>query len=135
MKKHLIALLFIFFIYNHASSQDWVFVGEGNQDDSKYYIRNKTVENSSTKKAWIKRTGSKITVKKNGKTYTYRNGYQVTLYEYDCSENKLKLCRIVSYDSKGVVVESITIKEYLREWTDVVPDSIGEMILTKACSL
>lgn len=123
-----------FFICSYLNGQNWIYIGKSS-DGSSYYMRSTSVSNSYTKKVWVKHSSSKLTVKKNGKTYTYVNAYEVLLYEFSCTNNQIKLHSVVTYNSKGTVVDSYNPPDYYLEWKDVVPDSVGEMLLEKACEL
>jgi hypothetical protein len=134
MIKKIILLLLITFLSKAVFCQSWIYVGKSS-DGNPYYMRSTSVESSLTKKVWVKHNKSKLTVKKSGRTLTYINGYDVLLYEFNCEEKQLMLHSVISYSSKGTVVDSYRPQDYEKEWSDVVPESVGEMLLEKACEL
>jgi hypothetical protein len=42
--------------------------------------------------------------------------------------------RGILYDRSGGVVDSWTVPTYEQEWTDAVPESVGEGILDEVCA-
>jgi hypothetical protein len=76
-----------------------------------------------------------MTYIKGNKTYTLIDGYCLQLKEYDCSSRQYKFVSVAYYNSKGVPVSSHNYNDFLTEWEDVVPESVGEMLLDKACEL
>jgi hypothetical protein len=129
-------ILFVLFILSsyHSFSQDWQFAGSS-QDGEKYYIRNAGTNDVGYKKYWMKTVAKNIIYFKNDKKINLTNGYRMDLYEYNCSSKQNKLLSIYHYNSSNKVVNSLTIPFYRTEWRDVLPDSVGEMILDKACAL
>jgi hypothetical protein len=127
--------ILIFLLFNGiAFSQNWIYVGSAT-NGNKYYLRSNNTSETGYKKVWSKTVGKSFQYKKNGKTHTLLNGYSIDLHEYDCSGRKVKLLSYVYYNSKGTPVHSVTLQSYETEWWDVIPDSIGEMLLNKVCEL
>jgi hypothetical protein len=127
-------LLSVFLISNSSFSQNWVYVGSSVSGD-KYYLRDSNTNESGYKKVWSKQVSKRMTYKKGNKTYTLINGYCLDLKEYDCTGKQLKLVSFAYYNSKGIVVYSYQFQSYETDWNDVLPDSVGEMLLDKVCEL
>lgn len=129
-------ILFVLFVLSsyHSFSQDWQYAGSS-QSGNKYYIRNSGTSDGGYKKYWMKTVAKNISYKKNGKNFNLINGSSMELFEYNCYSKQIKLLSIYHYNSSGKVVYSLTIPFYSAEWTDVLPDSVGEMILDRACAL
>ena len=72
---------------------------------------------------------------KNGKNHTLLNGYAVALFEYNCDTKQSNLLSKTYYNSKGTPVNNYKVAYYDEVWTDVIPDSVGEELLNKACEL
>lgn len=134
MKAKLTIFSLLTLISSVVYGQDWQYAGSSDSGD-KYFLKNSSVTIEGNKKVWSKRIGKTITYTKGGKKYTIVNGHMLALHEYNCEQRQSKLLSAAFYNSKGTLVYSLTIQEYLTEWTDVVPDSIGEMLLEKVCEL
>ena len=61
--------------------------------------------------------------------------YSLKLEEYDCFGKQLRLISIAHYNSRVVAVSNVQFQNYETEWSDVLPDSVGEMLLEKVCEL
>ena len=131
--KHVILFILIIFTIQ-AKSQDWIYVGNG-KNGSKYYIRNSSIKENYNSRVWVKTIANKIQYNKNGKTYDLINGTSLNHYEFNCSLRQMKLLGYAYYNSKGNVVQSKSYNEYLTDFQDVLPESIGEMLLNKVCEL
>lgn len=128
MKPLLISLLILPFI---SFSQQWSFIGTSNKSD--YYIRKKTLQ-SDDNKYWIKEVAPKLDYKtKSGKKVVVLNGYRLTLYDFDCSERRLQLIQNVLYNSLGKNVFSYEKEDWEDDWSDVIPDTLGEFFLNTIC--
>lgn len=127
-------LLFILLTSKSSFSQNWIYVGSSVSGD-KYYLRNSNNNESGFKKVWSKQVSKSMTYKKGNKTYTLINGYCLDLKEYDCSGKQSKFVSYAYYNSKGVAVYSYQFQSFETEWHDVLPDSVGEMLLEKVCEL
>jgi hypothetical protein len=79
----------------------------------------------SSKTVYYNKRGEKVTI----------NGYKIQLKEYDCSERKIKLHTVITYNSAGKIVNNYSIEEYMQKWEDAVPETVGEMMMEKACEL
>ncbi len=139
MKKYLILTFSYLFIslLSHSQTADasWDFIGES-ADNQKYYIdlssEIEAIDGTiSFKKAWVKITEAKTTIKKGNKPFTYYNTFSVFLWEIKCDTKELRSTQFVTYSSKGTVIESGN--DY-GEFGRVVPGSMGEKILLKLCN-
>mgnify|MGYP000417334654 CR=1 FL=1 len=131
--KHIIFFILIILSIK-AKSQDWIYVGNG-KNGSKYYIRNNSIKENNNTRVWVKIIANKMQYVKNGKTYDLINGTSLDHYEFDCSLRQMKLLSYAYYNSKGSLVHSKNLNYYLSDSEDVLPDSIGEMLLNKVCEL
>jgi len=133
--KALIILVSVLLIGHKGIAQDWVYIGS-DRKGSKWYIKSSYVtKNYNSIKIWSKQVNKSSTITKNGKKITLNNTYTVDLYEYNCSEQTSKLIGSTTYNSQGRVIKTFKVEEYNQEWDDVVPDSMGELILNKVCEL
>ena len=136
MKTFLI-LFSLLFLGQKSVAQDWILVGS-DSDGDKWYIKSSYVSKDDYGggiKLWVKKEVKKTTIKKKGQSFTYINAKELQLLVADCSERKLKFVASTLYNSQGKVVNSWTIDDFEQEWRDVVPDSIGEIMLEKICEL
>lgn len=128
MRTILFALLILPFF---SFSQEWSFIGTSNK--SNYYIRKKTSQ-SEDNKYWIKEVAPKLDYKtKSGKKVVVLNGYRLTLYDFDCSDRRLQLIQNVLYNSLGKNVFSYEKEDWEDDWSDVIPDTLGEFFLNTIC--
>jgi hypothetical protein len=133
MLRKLCFLVLFLTAAGNTFSQEWTFVGNSTDGDQ-YYLRGMAGNSDEgTTKRWSKRVSKSMSYTKGGKKYTLVNGYCLSLYDYDCSGRQSKLVSFAYYNSKGSLVYSLQFQEYQTEWYDVLPDSIGEMLLNKVC--
>ena len=139
--KTLLLTLTLLFVGHKSFSQDWVYAG-ADSDGDKWYVKSTFVKkeenfggSGESIRIWTKKEINKKTIRKGGKTLTYANVKELQLIIADCSDRKLKFVTTTVYDSKGKVIHSWTLQDYEQEWSDVVPDSMGEAMLNKICEL
>jgi len=132
MKASLIFIALFFFIKIDTFSQSWSFIGRNTKNEV-YYIRKYSTVSSSTK-IWIKFVSKSVSYTKRGKTL-YINGYSISLYDTDCLGRRLNIRGITTYSASGNLVNSWSKEEYEDDWNEVIPDSVGEMFLEKACEI
>jgi len=59
----------------------------------------------------------------------YKNYEQQTIYEIDCSGQKIKAASSISYDSLGNVRNIST----GQEWQNIAPETVGEVLFSGMC--
>lgn len=121
-------------------SQDWVLAGSDKEDNnwyvkSSYVKKEESILGDEEIRIWIKKEWKKKTIKKAGKSYTYTNAKELMLVVADCENQRLKFVSSTVYNSEGKVVDNWKRQDFEQEWTDVVPDSVGEGLLKKICEL
>ena len=89
-------------------------------------------KNESLIKIWAKKEFKKMSLNKNGRRITYKNGTSLALFEINCNDRKVKIDSNIYYDSQGNIIER---SDAVGDWENAIPDSNGEFILDKACSL
>lgn len=107
---------------------EWIQVGVSNSG-ARWYMdgaRIRTV--GSHKQAWIKVDHSR------DPTVTYRSSLE--LFSFNCSAQTSKLLSYVDYDSYGKTVRTHSEPDYGADigYSPVVPDSIGETMMTVVCA-
>lgn len=109
-------------------SQDWREIAIGN--DSKYYYKP-----NNDKTGWIKEVSEKLVYysANTDKSKKIIDGYQISLYKFDCSEKQIGILQMTTYSKSGNVLKTLKINEYLVEMNYVIPDSIGEGMLDSFC--
>ncbi len=138
--KPIIFILTFLFVGHNSISQDWVYIGTDVKGDkiwikSKYVSKRGDYNNENIIKVWDKKKSKINTIIKNHKEVKVYNVEILTLCEYDCKEKRRKLITKTIYNSKGDVIDSFTIPDYLQDWTEIVPESVGETILENVCEL
>jgi len=139
MRTLILALVLLFFGQS-VFCQDWIYVGT-DKDGGKWYLKSSYVKKGDLSaledgvKIWTKKESGKTTIKKGNKTFTYTNVKELQLIVADCTDKKIKIITSSVYNSQGKTIDSWTLKEYEQEWVDVVPESVGEMLLNKICNL
>ena len=132
MKSIAIFICVLIFFSGDIYAQ-WIEAGRST-DNSIYYLRKHSEKYGSTK-VWVKEVSKSLAYyTKTGKK-AFINGYSMTLYDTNCDEKQLALVSLTVYNLSGNVVSTTKLEEYEIDWQDVIPDSVGEMILTKACEL
>ena len=135
MIKKIALTIFVCLITSSVFSQTWIYFGSSIDDLNKHYIRSACVSNDGTIKVWEKIISKKLTYINNQKSKTIINGYKILLKEYDYYGRKMKIHSVLTYDINGKLVDSFTLENYSNSWQDVVPESIGEMMMNRAFEL
>ncbi len=127
MKKLLLALTL--FLFSISYSQEWKLISEN--DASSFYYKPNTDDT-----AWIKEFSKKIKYypSKSSMDTKYIDGYQLSLYKYNCSSKKMGLLQVNIYSKDGKLLNSYETNEYLVDMKYVTPDSIGETFFNVFCS-
>jgi hypothetical protein len=141
MKLKLFVSITSCFLFIKSYSQDpvvwdkkdstWEWVGVGGNS---VYLIKKTYETKSDEEVtfWIKVLNS--ATKAKGKTIKAATIEKI-LYGFDCNEKTLKIMAYVKYTLAGKVISSKTLEDYEQKSVNVVPETIGEMLFLKACSM
>ncbi|WP_332032718.1 surface-adhesin E family protein [Kaistella sp.] len=126
--KNILLLATIFLFSNlYSQTNEWEFIGSAPDSNSYYYKPN------SENKAWIKIESPQLEyINKEGQR-KYVDGYQVTLWQFDCEEKQIGIVQTTTYDKKGLVLNTLSIKNFEIDMTYVNPDSMGEVYLTAFC--
>lgn len=85
-----------------------------------------------TIKFWAKAYFKKYSLRKYNKLVNYINVTSLTLYEIDCDSKTLRSLSENTYNSKGELLKSSNLES---DWINVIPETISEAILEKACKL
>ncbi len=111
-------------ISTNADAANWVFVDSSNK--AGVYIDWDSIERSGNRvtawEKWIYKPDAKR-VQAEAKI---RN-------RYDCVSRTIKLLYSINYAENGSVISSFTFNEYDAPPSPVVPESIGEAVLDRAC--
>lgn len=122
--------IFLFLFSIKGNSQVWVFAGSTTDGDSLFVKKH----SASSTKFWLKTISKAIKYQTSNKNET-AVGYSLTLYDMNCTDRQLAIRSFTVYNKTGTVLQALDVEEYEKKWKYVVPDSIGEMILNKACEL
>jgi len=69
----------------------------------------------------------------SGKQINVSDGYAIILFSYDCKNRKSKLVSFTNYYPNGKAAYSANVEADAEPWTYVMPESTGELLLSKAC--
>jgi hypothetical protein len=128
LMKRFASLIAIFAFPTAAIASNWMFV-DNSQDGSRVSIDLQSISrNGSNWLIWVDYAGGppsapgEVDVK--------------VLTSLDCSTRATRSMSWASYGVKGTVVNSYTRPSYdTGGWTPAIPDSIGDEILSKVCSV
>ncbi len=115
---------------SYSQSKDWITVSV-KDGDTTLVKADYHSKNEDGIKNWFKVT--KKTYTHEGKKY--KNIYIMMLSVFDCENNRPKSIQIIIYNRSGEVIDSHTFKDYEQEWSDVVPETMGELVLNSICKL
>ena len=133
-KLSLLILIVTCCSFSKLLAQDWTFVCNSKDGKEKYYLKSTPVSNDGGDiKVWSKTLMSKYINPKNKKTYL--NVEYKILYEFDCTDRKMQFLSINVYNASGDIIYSYEFKSYELEWKHIVPETIAEQLLDKACEL
>jgi hypothetical protein len=124
----------LLFFIGRSQNNEWVKVG--NEKNTTYYLRSVKSEESHLKKIWVKQVSVNLEARSSSnKVVNLPNGSSLTLFLFDCEERRVKIISQTFYQSNGKVFNSFKWADYEQEWDDIIPDSVGEMLLNKSCEL
>jgi hypothetical protein len=127
MKALLIFLLFA--PLSNVFSQEWTYFTSSTAGNQYYYKYHS--EDILYKKIWIKEVGKKLQrISKNGKKITF-SGYNLMLYNVNCSDRSSALIKLTQYSSNGTYLNSNEFNEFDFNYPN--PGTIGETIVETAC--
>lgn len=111
---------------------EWIDVRTLANGDKLFLKSSYVSKNESFIKIWAKKEFKKMSLNKNGRRITYKNGTALALFEINCNDRKVKIDSNIYYDSKGNIIES---SDTEGDWENAIPDSNGEFLLEKACDI
>ena len=126
MKKILYLGITLFFTFS-TFSQEWQILDDN--DEFKLFIRNHTKES-----AWVKWEYKKLKTKKYILREEQKIKKSLILFKCDCDKKMIGTMAEIDYDESGEVVNSKDKGDYAN-MTNVIPESIGELITIKFCQL
>jgi hypothetical protein len=134
MKKYLKSLVFLVVLFTTKAlkAQDWQYLTK-NHEGYEVYVRSVNTNSAFSKEVWVKTIGRKITIKKNGKLFVYKNAYTLSLMQFFCYNSEYKIRTYYEYSSEGKLLNSEEYGEYEVESSKVVPETLGETIFNNIC--
>lgn len=108
---------------------EWIFVGSGKE--SAYYLKTDyAIKTTTGIKVWAKiyKTSWEI------KGVVHKNVQVRNLLIVDCQGRQTKTLKYIVYNKSNKIIDSFTFSDD-NEWEDVIPGSLGESMLEKACEL
>lgn len=125
MKK--ILLLLSLLVCSLSYAQDWKLIFEA--DNVAYYYQPNTKNT-----AWIKDVSDKTEYEPEDSLETkVVKGYKVTLWKFDCAEEKIAPIKINVYSKEGKPLQSVKKDDDETEMFFVIPDSVGEGFFKVFC--
>lgn len=125
MKKILLLLSLLVCALSYA--QDWKLIFEA--DDVAYYYKPNTKNT-----AWIKEVSDKTEYEPEDSLETnVVKGYKVTLWKFDCSEEKIAPIQINVFSHDGKLLQEIQNEAEETEMFFVVSDTVGERFFGVFC--
>lgn len=133
MKTSHLALFLLFNIGTFAHAAKWVSVA-GNDDATVFVDIDSIRREGSQVKTWLKwqwTSAKEVPGSYPAKTYFVERQLQIS----DCKQRTLAIAQGVQYsDKEGVeVVDSYTIDKKNWQFSEVVPETIGESLVLFAC--
>ncbi len=134
--KKIIVLLVIGFMPFISFAQDdtWIEVTKNKHKNPIYMKSTLTNIDEYGIQVWLKQDLPSF---KTTKGVVYKNVHMKTLYSYNCIKIKMQVRSVVMYSSKGEIISSYNRPEYENsfDYEDVVPETVAEALLNKACEL
>ncbi len=118
-------------------SSDWLYIGQTDHGYVGFMGKDRFQVNGPERRAWTKVfvRGGETVKTKNGKEKTMI--YRLTHRVYDCSLNRLSDIKSVDYFSDGTNESLDYVRFYQtypeKRWTEIVPGSIGDVLLKFVC--
>jgi len=60
--------------------------------------------------------------------------YSLEYEEIDRLNRRRRTLKIVDYNTRGMVIDSVDFDQFSSKWADYLPDSVGEAIYYSICS-
>ncbi|EPR72110.1 hypothetical protein ADIWIN_2949 [Winogradskyella psychrotolerans RS-3] len=124
--KYLIILFFAFYLNANSQTSDWKLLNEN--EEYKLFTRD-----HSDKAAWYKIEYKKIKVNETIFGNKQKIKKILILHKFDCENKMIGTLAEISYDENGDTIDSNDYGKY-ADLENVIPDSLGEMILFKFCN-
>lgn len=125
MKKILLLLSLLICTLSYA--QDWKLIFEA--DDVAYYYKPNTKNT-----AWIKEVSDKMEYEPEDSLETkVIKGYHITLWKFDCAEEKIAPIQINVFSHDGKLLQEIQNEAEETEMFFVVSDTVGERFFGVFC--
>jgi hypothetical protein len=133
--KLIVGLLVVFFSVQKTYSQEWNFVCNSLDKETYYMNSSYLSKGDMTIKIWVKKLIEKQIFVKKGKSKIRKTviNEEKILWEFDCENQKSMIHYGILYNSSGKVIEEYEPLDYQKEWSMIIPGSIGESLLNKAC--
>lgn len=131
MKIKSFIIIFLTLLIKIGVAQSWIYV-TNTADDAKIYISEESHYRPTSIKIWVKKTEGKIINDKNG-VEVIPDGATISLVEFDCLNQQFRIHSVGDLDSNGNIVDQIELSGYKNPWFPVIPDSVFEKVLKKAC--
>lgn len=131
-------ILYFFSINNTYSQEGWILAGTNTNSKETYYINSTYISNENQLiKVWTKTVIEKVVMVSKGKSKIKKiiTSEKKVLWEFDCENQKLMLHYGITYDNLGNASKTYSPADYEKEWVVMVPGSVGEALLNKACEL
>lgn len=127
MKSTLLFFAVTYSSFLFSQSNDWKYLGKKDSEKTIFYFKT-----NSNDTGWIK-SESPETVYYDKNQKKVIDGYQITLWKFDCDERQIGLVQTTTYDKKGNVKKTLSLKSFQIEMDYAVPDSLGEDFLKAFC--
>jgi len=105
---------------------DWIYIGDTNEGNNLFLFstpaKNQTADGITL---WVKE--EMLTYKH--KNIVYRKAVCKSMMRFDCSSNRILVAENHYYTEKGNLIKS----DDGSEWGNVIPETVGETLLKKAC--
>lgn len=99
-----------------------------------YFIKKHSSSLEDTK-VWIKLVSKNIAYLNDNGIKEYANGSELSLYDINCVERKMKTLQFIIYNFNDIILENTIVDDKHRSWVEVVPETISEIIIIKACQI
>jgi len=125
-------------IEESRGSSDWIYIGQTERGFVGFLSKDRFKVEGNKRKAWTKvflKNGMKV---RNNKDEEKMLIYTLTHSIYDCSSDKVSDIKTVEYFSDGTNDSRNYLSFYKvypeKRWTDIIPGSVGDILLKFICS-